>query len=60
MHSLFGLYLLKTKVGQGYELTNKDWSTSSEFKGKPVRVELFELVHRSTEPPLDEALWGRF
>ncbi|KNC82403.1 hypothetical protein SARC_05299 [Sphaeroforma arctica JP610] len=32
-------------------------STPSDFKDRPVRVELIRLVHRSTDLPLDESLW---
>ncbi|KNC84688.1 hypothetical protein SARC_03093 [Sphaeroforma arctica JP610] len=58
MRPLFGPYVIKTRIGQRYELANKDGSAPSEFKGKPVRVELLRLVHRSTDPPLDDTLWA--
>ncbi len=57
MKTLFGPYVIKAKVDQRYELAHRDGSAPSEFKDKPQRVELLRLVHRSTEPPLNDDLW---
>ncbi|KNC78225.1 hypothetical protein SARC_09337 [Sphaeroforma arctica JP610] len=54
---LFGPYVFKNRIGQRYEIASKDGSVPSEFKDKPVRIEL-RLVHRSTDPPLDDTLWA--
>ncbi|KNC86920.1 hypothetical protein SARC_00965 [Sphaeroforma arctica JP610] len=51
---LFGPYATKTRIGQRYQIANKDGSAPSDLKSKPVRVELIRLVHRITDPPLDD------
>ncbi|KNC77846.1 hypothetical protein SARC_09701, partial [Sphaeroforma arctica JP610] len=57
MRPLFGPYVVKARIGQRYELANKDRSAPTEFNEKPVRVELLRLVHSHTDPPLNDELW---
>ncbi|KNC72835.1 hypothetical protein SARC_14605 [Sphaeroforma arctica JP610] len=57
MRPLFGPYVFKGRNGHEYDLAHRDGSIPSEFKGRPVRVEVIRLVLMSTDPPLDESLW---
>ncbi|KNC70577.1 hypothetical protein SARC_16893, partial [Sphaeroforma arctica JP610] len=59
MRPLFGPYVVKSRIGQRYELANKDGSAPPEFKDRPVRVDLLRLVHRRTDPPLNDELWTK-